>query len=139
MTVDVPDLAPLFDPDPDAVAVVGASPDSFYSGNLVDNLLDYGFDGALSPVNPSRDEAWGRSCYDAIDDVPETVDLVVVSVPRESVVDVVLAAGERGVPVALVAPPASTGRTTAARNSRPTSPPPRGRRVSAWSGRTVLA
>jgi acetyltransferase len=96
----IPELDPLFDPD--SVAVVGASPDSFYSGNLVDNLLDYGFDGALYPVNPGRDEVWGRTCYDDIDDVPETVDVAVVSVPREYVVDVVAAAGERGVPVALV-------------------------------------
>jgi len=97
---DAPELDPLFDPD--SVAVVGASPDSFYSGNLVDNLLDYGFDGTLYPVNPGRDEVWGRDCYDDIDDVPETVDLAVVSVPREYVVDVVRSAGERGVPTALV-------------------------------------
>lgn len=96
----IPELGPLFDPD--SVAVVGASPDSFYSGNLVSNLLDYGFEGALYPVNPGRDEVWGRECYDDIGDVPETVDLAVVSVPREYVVDVVRAAGERGVPVALV-------------------------------------
>jgi acetyltransferase len=95
-----PELDPLFDPE--SVAVVGASPDSFYSGNLVDNLLDYGFDGALYPVNPGRDEVWGRTCYDDIDDVPQTVDVAVVSVPREYVVDVVAAAGKRGVPVALV-------------------------------------
>jgi acetyltransferase len=96
----IPELGPLFDPD--SVAVVGASPDSFYSGNLVANLLDYGFEGTLYPVNPGRDEVWGRECYDDIDDLPETVDLAVVSVPREYVVDVVATAGERGVPVALV-------------------------------------
>jgi acetyltransferase len=96
----VPDLDPLFDPD--SVAVVGASPDSFYSGNLVENLLGYGFDGTLYPVNPGRDEVWNRECYDDIGDVPEIVDLAVVSVPREYVVDVVAAAGERGVPTALV-------------------------------------
>ncbi|QKY16258.1 acetate--CoA ligase family protein [Halorubrum sp. CBA1229] len=99
-TPAVPDLDPLFDPE--SVAVVGASPDSFYSGNLVNNLLDYGFDGDLYPVNPNREEVWGRRCYDRVADVPETVDLAVVSVPREYVVDVVAAAGERGVPVALV-------------------------------------
>ena len=99
-TSGVPELNPLFDPD--SVAVVGASPDSFYSGNLVNNLLEYGFDGALYPVNPNREEVWSRRCYDDIDDVPELVDLVVVSVPREYVVDVVAAAGDRGVPVALV-------------------------------------
>jgi len=98
--VSAPPLDPLFDPD--SVAVVGASPDSFYSGNLVDNLLEYGFDGTLYPVNPNRETAWGRRCYDDVADVPGTVDLVVVSVPREHVVEVVAAAGERGVPVALV-------------------------------------
>ena len=99
-TPAVPGLDPLFDPE--SVAVVGASPDSFYSGNLVDNLLEYGFDGRLYPVNPGRDEVWGRRCYDDVGDVPETVDLVVVSVPREYVVDVVTTAGEAGVPTALV-------------------------------------
>jgi len=99
-TSAVPDLDPLFDPE--SVAVVGASPDSFYSGNLVDNLLDYGYEGALYPVNPNREEVWGRRCYDRVSEVPETVDLTVVSVPREHVVDVVAAAGERGVPAALV-------------------------------------
>jgi acyl-CoA synthetase (NDP forming) len=98
--VSVPDLDPLFDPE--SVAVVGASPDSFYSGNLVENLLGHGFDGSLYPVNPGRDEVWDRQCYDHISDVPETVDLAVVSVPRDHVVEVVQSAGERGVPVALV-------------------------------------
>ncbi len=99
-SVSAPELDPLFDPE--SVAVVGASPDSFYSGNLVENLLGYGFDGTLYPVNPGRDEVWDRQCYDDIADVPETVDLAVVSVPREHVVGVVESAGERGVPVALV-------------------------------------
>ncbi|WP_059058740.1 acetate--CoA ligase family protein [Halobacterium hubeiense] len=99
-SVSAPELDPLFDPE--SVAVVGASPDSFYSGNLVENLLEYGFDGTLYPVNPGRDEVWDRQCYDHISDIPETVDLAVVSVPREHVVDVVKSAGERGVPVALV-------------------------------------
>lgn len=100
MQTDFPNLEPLFDPD--SVAVVGASPDSFYAGNLVDNLLEYGFEGDLYPVNPNRETVWGRPCYDDVDDVPETVDLVVVSVPREYVVEVVRSTGERGVPVALV-------------------------------------
>jgi acetyltransferase len=95
-----PDLDPLFAPD--SVAVVGASPDSWYSSQLMDNLLDYGYEGTVYPVNPSRDEAWGRTCYDAIGDVPEVVDLAVVSVPRDYVVDVVAEAGEMGVPAALV-------------------------------------
>ncbi|WP_227378641.1 acetate--CoA ligase family protein [Haladaptatus halobius] len=95
-----PDLDPLFVPD--SVAVVGASPDSWYSSQLMDNLLDYGYDGMVYPVNPSRETAWGRTCYDTIADVPEVVDLVVVSVPRDHAVEVVAEAGRRGVPAALV-------------------------------------
>jgi acetyltransferase len=97
---DRPDLDPLFAPD--SVAVVGASPDSWYSSQLMDNLLDYGYEGTVYPVNPGRETAWGRTCHDTIGDVPEVVDLAVVSVPREHVVDVVVDAGERGVPAALV-------------------------------------
>lgn len=95
-----PDLEPLLSPD--SVAVVGASPDSWYSSQLMDNLLDYGFDGDVYPVNPSRDEAWGRRCYDTLADLPETVDLAVVSVPREYVVDTVHDAGDLDIPAALV-------------------------------------
>jgi acetate---CoA ligase (ADP-forming) len=95
-----PALDPLFAPG--SVAVVGASPDSWYSSQLMDNLLGYGYDGDVYPVNPNRDEAWDRTCYDDVADVPEVVDLVVVSVPREYVVEVVETAGERGVPAALV-------------------------------------
>ncbi|ESS07317.1 MAG: succinyl-CoA ligase like flavodoxin domain protein, partial [uncultured archaeon A07HB70] len=87
---------------PSSVAVVGASPDSWYASNTVDNLLEYGYDGDLYLVNPSREEAWGRPCYDSIRDVPTVVDLAVVSVPREYVVDVVGDAGDVGVPCALV-------------------------------------
>jgi len=87
---------------PESVAVVGASPDSWYSSQLIDNLLEYGFDGELYPVNPGREEAWGRTCYDRVSALPEVVDLAVVSVPREYVVDTVTDAGGMGVPAALV-------------------------------------
>ncbi|MFC7156890.1 acetate--CoA ligase family protein [Halomarina halobia] len=100
MTADRSPLDALFSPD--SVAVVGASPENWYSGKLVDNLLEYGFEGDVYLVNPGRDEAWGRRCYDDVSTLPEPVDLVVVCVPRGAVTDVVRAAGERGVPAALV-------------------------------------
>lgn len=87
---------------PGSIAVVGASPDSWYSSQLIDNLLDYGFDGDVRFVNPSRETVWGEPCYDSIDDVPEVVDLVVVSVPRRYVVETVRDAAERGTPAAVV-------------------------------------
>ncbi|WP_336344082.1 acetate--CoA ligase family protein [Halalkalicoccus ordinarius] len=87
---------------PESIAVVGASPDSWYSSQLIDNLLEYGFDGDVHFVNPSRETVWGETCHDSIDAVPEVVDLVVVSVPRQSVVETVRDAAERGTPAAVV-------------------------------------
>lgn len=95
-----PELESLFAPE--SVAVVGASPDSWYASNLIENLTNYGYDGDLYFVNPSRETVWGEPCYDSITEIPETVDLVVVNVPREYVIDTVREAGEMGVPSALV-------------------------------------
>lgn len=88
--------------EPNSVAVVGASPDNWYAAQLVDNLLEYGFDGSLHLVNPSRETAWERPCYDDLAALPDIPDLVVVCVPRSVAVDVVRSAAERGVPAALV-------------------------------------
>ncbi|MFB6108949.1 MAG: acetate--CoA ligase family protein [Haloplanus sp.] len=93
-------LDPLFDPD--SLAIVGASPDSWYSSRITDHLLSYGYDGDLYLVNPNREEAWDRPCHDTVSDLPETVDLAVVVVPREAVVEVVREAGTEDVPAALV-------------------------------------
>jgi acetyltransferase len=93
-------LDPLFDPS--SLAIVGASPDSWYASRITENLTDYGYDGDLYLVNPNREEAWNRPCYDGVSDLPEVVDLAVVVVPREHVVDVVREAGETGIPAALV-------------------------------------
>ncbi|WP_394739924.1 acetate--CoA ligase family protein [Natronococcus roseus] len=87
---------------PDSIAVVGASPDSWYASNLVENLGEYGYDGDVYYVNPSRDEVWDEPCYDALSDVPAVVDLAVVSVPRQYVLETVREAGELGVPSAIV-------------------------------------
>lgn len=93
-------LDPLFDPE--SLAIVGASPDSWYASRITDNLTSYGYDGDLYLVNPNREEAWDRTCYDSVSALPEVVDLAVVVVPREHVVDVVREAAEVGVPTALV-------------------------------------
>lgn len=94
------DLDPLLEPD--SVAIVGASPDAWYAGRLIDNLLEYGYDGEVYFVNPGRDEVFDRPCYDTITDVPEVVDLAVVSIPREPAVEVVREAADAGVSAALI-------------------------------------
>jgi len=100
MSTNTSELDPLFAPE--SVAVVGASPDSTYSSRLIRNLLNYDYGGDVYYVNPNRDTVWDEPCYDTIEAVPETVDLVVVSVPRRFVADVVDEAGRQGVPAAII-------------------------------------
>lgn len=87
---------------PESIAIVGASPDSWYTSRLIGNLTKHGFDGSVYPVNPSHDEVLERACYDQLSDVPKVVDLVVVSVPRNIVIDVIREAGDLGVDAAII-------------------------------------
>lgn len=95
-----PDLDPLLAPD--SIAILGASPDSAYSSELLRNLDRFGFSGGIYPVNPNRDEVLGHPCYPSLQEVPEVVDLAVVSIPRAAVSEAIREAGEVGVPAALV-------------------------------------
>ncbi len=98
--MDTPALETLLAPE--AIAIVGASPDAWYASNLIEHLQTYGYTGSLYYVNPSRERVFGEPCYDSISDVPTVVDLAVISVPREYVVETVREAGAMGVPSALI-------------------------------------
>jgi len=66
---------------PRSIAFVGASQRPNTPGNdMVREALGGGFNGALYPINPRYSEVEGLSCFDSIDDLPETVDHVVLGV-----------------------------------------------------------
>jgi len=88
------DASGLFDPD--RIAVVGATERDGSIGRAVIQNLET-FEGDVVPVNPSRDEVFGRACYPALGAVPDPVDLAVVAVPPAYVVDVLEDAGENGI------------------------------------------
>lgn len=68
--------------NPEAVAVIGASPDKSKIGNAVlENLVNQGFQGKIYPVNPSYGEIQGMKCYADIGSVPGKVDLAVIALP----------------------------------------------------------
>jgi acyl-CoA synthetase (NDP forming)/RimJ/RimL family protein N-acetyltransferase len=75
---------------PGSVAVVGASNDEGKLGNvLLRNLLEYGFDGPLYPVNPNARHVRGVPAYADVEAIPDDVDLAVVAVPADQVAGVV--------------------------------------------------
>src|SRR5439155_9496232 len=83
---------------PATVAVVGASNDPTKIGNAIfGNLLRMGFTGTLYPVNADSRQVGGVRAYPSVLDVPDTVDLAVVSVPARAVREVVEQCAAKGV------------------------------------------
>lgn len=83
---------------PESVAVIGASNQPGKIGYIVvDNLISDGYTGKIYPVNPKSDEILGLKAYKNIKDIPEKVDLVVMTIPAPFVNTAVRECGEIGI------------------------------------------
>ena len=109
-------LRPFFEPR--SVAVVGASRRrGSIGGELFRNILEGDFAGAAYPVNRDGTPVAGVRAYRSIAEIPETVDVAVISLPGAAVIaaaDEVLRAGTRAL-VVISAGFAETGREGAER------------------------
>ena len=83
---------------PRSVAVIGASTKDLSIGNrVIKNLIDFGFTGAVYPVNPSADEVRGIKAYKSILDCPDNIDVVHMVIPAKFVPQAVEDCGQKGV------------------------------------------
>ena len=83
---------------PKSVAVIGASRHPGKIGHeILRNLIEYGFEGKIYPINPTAEEILGLKVYPSILDVPDEVDLAVISIPAHKVPHVLEECGEKGV------------------------------------------
>jgi acetyltransferase len=60
------------------------------------NLTGLGYEGKVYPVNPRETEINGLPCYPSIRDVPDRIELVMITVAAHSVLPVVKEAAARG-------------------------------------------
>ena len=74
-------LDPLFNPA--SIAVVGVSGGSKLGmgANAVKNLLAFGYQGRIYPVNPKYDQIQGLRCYPRIAEIPDRLDCVLIAIP----------------------------------------------------------
>jgi acetyltransferase len=83
---------------PQAIAVVGASPDEQKLGHRVlKNIVDNGYEGTIYPIHPTADAVLGHKAYPSVRDLPTTPDLAVLVVPTKAVLPVVEECGQKGV------------------------------------------
>jgi acyl-CoA synthetase (NDP forming) len=89
--------------NPQSIVIVGAStatgPGSY---NLMENLINEGFDKTMYPVNLTADEVLGHKAYPRVLDIPEPTDLAIVMVPRTAVRGALADCVEKGIKTVLV-------------------------------------
>ncbi len=90
------DLDSIFKPK--SVAVIGASRDPKAIGHqVVKNIQESGYEGKVYPVNPKADEIRGLKCYHSVLEIPDEIDLAVITVPAKICPLVVEECGKKGV------------------------------------------
>lgn len=81
-----------------SVAVIGASNREHTVGYAVlYNIINGGFKGPVFAVNPNHNTIQGLKCFARISDLPQKVDLAVITTPAKTVKDVVEECGKAGV------------------------------------------
>ncbi|HOI57530.1 MULTISPECIES: acetate--CoA ligase family protein [unclassified Methanoculleus] len=86
---------------PRSIAVIGASSEPKKMGYAVmHNLLH--FPGQLYPVNNKRPEVQGLKAYTSILEIPNPVDMAVITVPAKHVPSVIEECGQKGVSMAII-------------------------------------
>jgi 3-hydroxypropionyl-CoA synthetase (ADP-forming) len=81
-----------------SVALIGASATPGKIGNAVlDSLVNHQYQGKVYAINPGRSEVMGVQAYPALGDIPEPVDLVIVTIDLRLVPDVIKACAAKGI------------------------------------------
>ena len=88
--------------NPKGVAVVGASQRGGRGTQILANLKRFSFAGDIFAVNPRYDEVEGCKCFHSIEELPDSVDCLLVAVGADSACDVLERAFVRGIRAAVV-------------------------------------
>lgn len=81
--------------EPKSIAVIGVSRDIQKPGRVILRNILRNFRGKVYPVNPQVDKIEGLTCYPSILDIPDKVDLAVISIKAELVPETLEQCGKK--------------------------------------------
>jgi len=94
--VNPDDIINLFYPN--SIAFIGASGDIKKWGHVMYSGVVAGeYEGGVYLVNPQGGEISGRKVYESVSDIPESVDMAVVTIPAQKVIDLIPEFGQKGI------------------------------------------
>ena len=85
--------------EPNGIAVVGATPETYSGGRHLVTNLTLGYHGPIYPVNPKYHEVLGLKCYPSVTEIDGPCDLALIFVTAQTVPKVLrdcVAKGVRG-------------------------------------------
>jgi len=69
---------------PKTIAIIGASTREGSIGHqLVKSIIENGYKGKIYPVNPKYTSILGLKCYKNIKEIPQQIDLAIISIPAK--------------------------------------------------------
>ncbi len=88
---------------PESIAIIGASESPEKLGHeILKNLVQGGFPGAIYPINPKSERILGLTCFTNVKEIPDAVDLAVVIIPSRFVPQAIRDCGEKHVKGAII-------------------------------------
>ena len=95
---------------PKSIAMIGASASFGKWGQMIfSNIVAGSFPGKVYPVNPRETAIFGIPAYKRVQEIPEPVDLAIITTPADTVLSVLEDCGQRGVRAAVVVTSGTTG------------------------------
>jgi acetate---CoA ligase (ADP-forming) len=88
--------------NPRAIAVIGASQQPGRGTSVIANLRDAGYRGEIAAVNPRYTDVLGYRCYPSVNELPATIDCLVIAIPARAACDAMEQAFARGIRAAVV-------------------------------------
>ncbi|MGC8608727.1 MAG: acetate--CoA ligase alpha subunit [Thermoplasmata archaeon] len=83
---------------PESVAVIGGSNDKSKIGyQIMRGLKEGGYKGKIYPINTNSSEVLGYKAYKSVLDVPDTIDLAIISIPAKFTPQAAEECGKKGV------------------------------------------
>jgi acyl-CoA synthetase (NDP forming) len=90
---------------PEAIAVIGASPEDGKIGNSVmKNLINGGYQGRIYPIHPKAAEILGKKAYKSVVEVSGPIDVAVFAIPAPLVAGALRECGTKKIPGAVLIP-----------------------------------
>ncbi|OGI15961.1 hypothetical protein A3K63_01225 [Candidatus Micrarchaeota archaeon RBG_16_49_10] len=87
---------------PKNVAIIGASHSEGKIGYIILKSFMDGFKGDIYPINPNTEPILGKRVYPNVLDIPDKVDLAVISIPAKGVPEALADCVEKGVEVVII-------------------------------------